>query len=462
VNFLRVIVAVALMAHFGCQSHPNGIRDNSPTASNNPEQPAGTCLSSADCEVADQICDGGNCIAQTPRPPPAAPPSSPRIPTPPEESPPLSEPSPPAVPTPIPPAPPRPDACSARHDPCGALGKICDATTHFCRDCSASNECGVGKVCSSGLCTTASSAPPAPPRPVPPALPPTPPATGSAQLGQACNAATCASGLFCAGSGSQKFCSRLCIGSGKGGNNDCPSGYACTSAVQDGIKLCVAAAQLPADEPGQPFNKLPGISCPDGTGCQTGVCLQDGTCARACQAARDCRIAEVCWTGWTDSHNMTAERFCFPTDTINYTPTGDTCSSGEECDTGNCAGSCDGDGTTLCNSNSDCAGGSTCSGVCVKSCRANRDCASSEACSPWATQVQVDFGYIAVCLGKEGTGTAALGTSCTTYSTCKSDWCMGGICTTPCALNDDCTGNLSTKTCQIQSFSSGRGMPFCL
>jgi len=275
---------------------------------------------------------------------------------------------------------------------------------------------------------------------------------GSGDVGTPCDSAdNCNDGLVCLGD----QCSRPCIGSGKGGEEDCPLGSACydfKSGTLDGLRMCVGSTLLNASTPGQPFDMAPGDDCTLRNGCQTGNCFADTNCARSCGANRDCSVGDVCYAAMDSSGVHTAEHLCFDSDLANYAAVGEYCNNSVECDSGLCVGTCGILGIRDCNSSKDCSLLSLCHGTCANHCRSNADCPTGEACNPWATTASYFEGVVTVCTTKFFNGTATYGASCTSSSQCASDWCVGGICTTPCGTSADCTGALSQRKCTPLTF----------
>jgi hypothetical protein len=301
-----------------------------------------------------------------------------------------------------------------------------------CDHCYSDPECGDGEVCevTSGTCKARSG-----------------------QLGESCNPGACAPGLSCLPFDSGSRCTRTCIASGAGPGTDCPAGFACVNyetGRYDGVKLCIASAQLPADFPGQPFSQLPGAACSDtNSHCQTSICSPSaGACARSCAANRDCNTGEICCADWADVFQ--GAHLCCHSDPVHYLPTGEICSSGSECDSGICWGTCS-TGDDLCNDDSDCPGAGGCVGVCVDHCRSAADCKSSEACSDWPMRTAglSWSGWVAVCLPKMTQGTLDYGATCANNGQCKSERCEARLCTTECAVDADCTGALAGKRCTV-------------
>ncbi|MBI5510446.1 MAG: hypothetical protein HY903_16945 [Deltaproteobacteria bacterium] len=333
---------------------------------------------------------------------------------------------------------PPPTGCSSNAGCSG--GQVC--VSQACVNCTASTQCDAGQTCTAGRCGSS-----------------TPVTPGT--FGASCNGPDqCGTGLACIGDSAGGTCTRTCIGSGNGGDADCPSGWACydsTSGPLDGSMLCESTSMLPASTPGQPFDQAPGASCAAGNRCQTGVCdSTTNTCVRSCAANRDCDAGEVCYAVIGTNNANTGEQFCYYSNTTDWAATGAECNNAYECDSGLCVGSCtNGD---ACNSNTDCTSG-TCTGVCSDHCRSNADCATTEACNPWALDAVLGENLVPVCTPKYYTGAQTDGSSCTTHSVCKSDWCVGGICTTPCAIKADCAGPLASKSCEPVTFNDTSGNP---
>ncbi len=328
-------------------------------------------------------------------------------------------------------------------------GQVCVSGT--CQNCTSSSQCTSPQTCNAGRCTTGTT-------------------PGAGAFGASCVApADCQTGLTCLGDGTSGICTRTCIGSGKGGDADCPLGYGCidyVSGALDGLSMCNAAAQMSSTYPGLPFDQAPGASCADHNGCQTSVCYSDThTCARACLANRDCNAGEVCYSLIDEDGAAMGYDLCFDSDTSAYKAAGVACAQNWECDSGLCVGTCA--NGSPCNGSADC-GGQACTGTCRDHCRSNSDCPSSQSCNPWATVIATPkSGWVATCMPKFFTGTQADGTSCTEDANCASDWCIGGICTTPCAIKADCTGALANKQCKPITFVDQSDNPvyalgFCL
>ncbi len=318
-------------------------------------------------------------------------------------------------------------------------GKAC--ISGVCAPCTVTTQCDSDKVCISGAC----------------AVNTTPGPFG----------AECASHADCAGNdamclrwGSKGHCTRLCVGNGKGGLDDCPMGWGCydfNSDALDGIKLCAKAEDVHANDasyPGYPFEQGPGDVCTSSNNqCQTSWCFSDvNMCALGCLANRDCPTDEVCFSHMTATGVFYDRQLCLPSNLDSFKAEGAACNNAIECDSGLCVGTCS-DGKK-CNANSDCTSG-TCTGTCRDHCRNNADCKAEQACWPWPLHPGTDdSGWVPTCQPKLFAGTKALGAACSAYSECASDWCSAGFCTTPCATTDDCVGPLAGKVCAPVSIYS--------
>lgn len=334
-----------------------------------------------------------------------------------------------------------------------STGQVCAGGS--CGPCTDTSQCDGAMVCNSGTCELGST-------------------VGDAPLGASCTLTTdCATGLNCLGVNEEMFCTRSCIGSGKGGTADCPANFACYNFDQgglDGVSVCIPSAVMPAtlDDgttfPGQPYDLQPGDSCSaTQAGCQTMYCLSDTECMRSCRAARDCNSGETCYAAWVPNsanaavYDMLDVHYCIQSDTTTYKGTGESCGGGIECDSGVCGGTCSNDNTKMCNSATDCGTGNTCNGTCVNHCRSNADCAAGKVCDGWPTNALAQTGWVPVCQPKLGSGMVADGVACTANSDCNSDWCVNQTCTTMCALDSDCVGGLTGKSCQMLQLTDTAG-----
>ncbi len=332
-------------------------------------------------------------------------------------------------------------------------GQVCSAGS--CSACTKSGQCNAGFICTDGACT-------------PDAGDGTPPGGGtggSTPLGGACNPSspTCADGSFCITVGGQSKCSRACVGNGKGGDDDCPTGMACydfASGAFDGSKFCVTAEQLAQTTPGSPFTTAPGGACSAvSNSCQTSFCQNGGVCSRACMANRDCTAGEVCFAVLDGNNVSSGYHACVASDTTTYLPAGASCTSNLECDSGVCTGFCSNSGNP-CDDSGDCGLGGTCNGQCANHCRTSSDCELSETCLPWATirNGSDERDWTPVCRSGTG-GSKANGQSCTGDGECASWWCVSGICTEPCGSNADCTGALASQSCGPVTVTDAAGDP---
>ncbi|MDP7038508.1 MAG: hypothetical protein QGI45_05075 [Myxococcota bacterium] len=339
-----------------------------------------------------------------------------------------------------------PNACNSAED-CAA-GQGC--ALGQCGACSNNGQCRDKEVCVAGVCESVQ-----------------PGAFGDDCVVQE----DCGDGLLCYGieSTESTYCSRPCIGSGQGGEADCPSSYACLDFADgplDNISMCTKSSSLSSDFPGQPFDQEPGESCAAGNSCQTSICFTDSfECARACVADDNCYSDEVCWSVWDQNGANTGLNLCYASSS-ELRQNGESCSAGGECDSGVCTGVCEWDGS-LCNSSSDCYVGS-CMGLCQEHCGTNDDCYSDEACTPWPMQITstANDAWTTICMLKEGNGYLTQGASCTQDTQCASEWCIDGGCSTPCVLQSDC--NTVGTSCELVTFTEQGSdeavfsMGFCL
>ncbi|MFC1610208.1 hypothetical protein ACFL6C_04570 [Myxococcota bacterium] len=345
-----------------------------------------------------------------------------------------------------------------------------------CGECWDSSECRVGEVCVEGVCgpcTNSSQCPPGEECNTDQGVC-VPPEPGTVEFGELCSGTgDCKSGLTCLDGG---ICTRTCIGSGAGGDADCPSGYACQSFYDhalDGVTLCNSADQLGSAHPGHPFTQAPGESCESGNECQTGICgtEEPETCKLMCRADSDCGEGDVCWAQ-NSGDDITGKLICAFSDTTQWEPVGATCYQDADCDTGLCMGTCD-DGTTPCDGSWDCEW--ECIRVCAAACRTSADCGETDRCKPWPSAVGIDWstfgpketGWIPACMPKIGDGMTEDGASCSGSTECASDLCVEGMCTSTCAITDDCTDALDNKACQVATEVDDYGAPlhsgaFCL
>ncbi|HSI05572.1 MAG TPA: hypothetical protein VLC93_13890 [Myxococcota bacterium] len=263
-----------------------------------------------------------------------------------------------------------------------------------------------------------------------------PPEVDDPTFGDDCDTtAECGPGLVCSGLAvGSTICTVPCIGTGRGGNDDCPTGFACynyESTTLDGVQICLADWQLGAGEAGYPFTTPPGGACTDSDNeCQTQVCdTATGTCVVQCAADRDCGSGEVCYAYPADMGYL---HVCIASDLSRYRSTGESCSDPSECDSGMCVGS-----------------------ECVAHCRAAPDCGPSEACGFYPL---IDDGgqrgWTSVCIGRLYSGHGDLWDDCDTDSDCAGEWCLEGMCTTPCATRDDCDELMVGTECIQLNFAS--------
>ncbi len=307
--------------------------------------------------------------------------------------------------------------------------------------CTSNTQCPYGQSCIAGYCTTTGGG-----------------GGGSGQFGASCtNNSQCAFGLTCAGmQAGSSICTRPCVGSGQGGLDDCPSDYSCVDwddTVLDGLKICYHKDQIGTGMMGYPYTTPPGGAC-DGNNpyqntCQTSICTAFNDCASLCNSNGDCGTGEVCYA-YPDQYAGYVHQ-CWPSDTENYLVAGEACSDNSQCDSGVCLGQCY-DGNP-CGSDYDCTDGYGCSGACVDHCRTVNDCAGDSACNFWPMYLTDTYqGWTPVCSGRIYSGYTGLGSACYSDAECDSEWCIDGMCTTPCATSDDCW---SGTACTPLNFYSG-------
>lgn len=301
-----------------------------------------------------------------------------------------------------------------------------------CGQCASSSNCRPGETCEGGVCRS-----------------------GPVTLGSVCvQSNQCQDGQMCfMNEQGVSRCTRACVGNGRGGDDDCPSGFACLdydSGGVDGARVCVSSSHVSQSTPGQPFTSAPGAACSTANNsCQTSVCLPGGACARSCMSNGDCNGGEVCRADGSGNH------YCV---TSTLSGAGTSCSSNSQCDSGVCTGRCSGTNTP-CDSSSDC-GGTSCQGTCANQCRSNDDCVSGQTCLPWAVQRGgIDRDWILTCQSGTSPGNQPNGSSCSVNSDCDSWWCIDEICTEPCGSNLDCTGGLASRDCGPVRFEDAQAQP---
>jgi hypothetical protein len=249
------------------------------------------------------------------------------------------------------------------------------------------------------------------------------------------------------------------VGSGAGGDDDCPHGFGCITTFgieADGTRLCVPAERAVSLD-GYPFGALPAETCTDVGGCQTGACAA-GVCEPACLANRDCPGDAIC----------SADDRCHAPQAA-LLDTGEVCLDHTECDSGVCQGVCEASGA-LCDDDFECLGLGPCVRRCIDRCRSNDDCdLAVDTCTPWPLGYSIflpSVAYVPSCVPRYGTGTDPDGSFCATYETCASDWCIEGTCTTMCGSDSDCAG-LPGTYCRPKFYQDSNGNPtyaasFCL
>lgn len=318
--------------------------------------------------------------------------------------------------------------------------------------CTSNSQCAYNQTCVNKVCATNPNT-----------------GGGSGSFGTKCtNTSQCAYGLTCAGlSYDTSVCTAVCVGSGNGGNDDCPSGYACVDwedSTLDGLKFCMSKDQLGSTAMGYPFTTPPGGACSaNSNACQSSVCFGN-TCARLCSGDQDCGSGATC--------------YAYPDPDLGYIhscvqgssggPQGQGCHENIECDSGICVGECNDGQRTPCGGSGDCGQGFTCSGTCSNHCRSINDCPETSSCNFWPMYLSggVYSGWTPVCSGAIYEGSQRLGEGCNNDADCDSEWCIDGTCTTPCATQDDCAAGGLNTGCTPVNFYSGNSPvysgSFCL
>ncbi|OGR14058.1 MAG: hypothetical protein A2341_19150 [Deltaproteobacteria bacterium RIFOXYB12_FULL_58_9] len=325
------------------------------------------------------------------------------------------------------------------------VGEAC--LTGVCGPCTDTLQCTSGEECRDGVCT--------------------PPEPGTVEMGGLCvSQPDCVEGLTCFGD-AKKICTTMCIGSGAGGDVDCPGdGWLCMSFYDvplEGVSLCASRDQFDSST-SEWFTVGPEGDCTSSNQCQTGMCLEEDGCASLCAADRDCSEEEVC-RAENEDDAQSGVQICAQSDTTDWLPVGAACGDDGECDTGMCMGVCSG-GTKPCDGPLDCPTLS-CIRTCAEACRSNVDCDADHRCYSWPSDVGFDLatfssnpkGYLPACMPRMGVGTAADGTDCVVASECVSDHCIKNICTSPCATHEDCDGALADKKCRLVTLTDAAGQP---
>lgn len=252
-------------------------------------------------------------------------------------------------------------------------------------------------------------------------------------------------------------------------NNDCASSIC--AALTDGTMVCsecITAADCPGaedtcelDEAGGYFTCTSpdlltlGQSCSSDDDCNSSICADAGgdigTICSGCEFDSDCGQEQVCVIA-------SAAGYADCSGTLDL---GDSCTSDEQCISGECRGEV----CSECTNDSDCSDG----GFCVDSiddvgyfvcegelgdyCEANDDCGTDycfinrNVCSECS--VNADCGVSQECDydGGDGyascVGTATLGDSCDSDQQCISESCNTGVCS-ECNSDSDCNGGTCT------------------
>lgn len=292
---------------------------------------------------------------------------------------------------------------------------------------------------------------------------------------------TCVSGqydckpeLFCQQLQSTNICTRGCEPT----NDDCPSGYYCAGYSNASGGVCI-----PGQAPQPPQLKKIGESCTYSGECESGLCVgtsdSDSQCRQKCNpGAPSCPQGTYCATLQSGSGGA-----CIPgtppTQTTTKKKNGDACLSGDECESGVCAGDanssqffcrqgCDPKNPS-CGANETCAGfldasggaclpnssttppqknstGAPCAGPddCVSNLCVSLQAGTNAFCSANCSQT-ADCPCGMECVGSQVGNICVIGQriacvdnggSCTASSECKSGVCAGGVCKDFCDITN--------------------------
>ncbi len=207
-------------------------------------------------------------------------------------------------------------------------------------------------------------------------------------------------------------------------DGDCGDGQSCVEGT------CTVADAYTADARSDVADAAPDV--PHDTG------------PRACTSDGDCTAPQVCTFDMATGALVCA-------DPVGPGAPGDACTAGADCASGICLeGSC----AAPCGGESDCPSGQTCASrqvnghpvdVCVDEqvpCDSNDACVDPQACV--ATRGASGSGVTWSCAAPTGAG--QLGDACSVDGDCRSNLCLDGECTRPCARPADC-GNDMTHIC---------------
>ena len=257
-------------------------------------------------------------------------------------------------------------------------------------------------------------------------------------------------------------------------DGDCADPQVCAVASSDGARTC----QDP-EGPG-----ITGDACTDGSECRSGLCL-NGACANPCVTGADCPNGFLCEerfipldNGGSTNFNVCVEaprpcqsdgdcddpqicvidRSGMGADLTCQDPIpgsgdlGDACAMDNECRSGLCLddvcsrpcerpNDCSADGSFICEPTqvSTGSGANVSVNVCKPrpptQCLSNNQCTAPNSCVAERGPREVDF----VC-GDPNQGGGQLGDTCTQDSECAQNFCLDGVCTTPCQGMGDCSG----------------------
>ncbi|MBW1872537.1 MAG: hypothetical protein JRJ19_10755 [Deltaproteobacteria bacterium] len=99
------------------------------------------------------------------------------------------------------------------------------------------------------------------------------------------------------------------------------------------------------------------------------------------------------------------------------------------------------------------------SGFCSSGCCSSADCPSGWACGRLQSNDPYAPGFAKACFTAEWPGTALAGSGCTSDGQCKSNLCIGGICSDLCCTDADCPAPMR---CQITVDVNNLAVTLCL
>lgn len=248
------------------------------------------------------------------------------------------------------------------------------------------------------------------------------PDAGSSGIGQLCQSAPCAPGLFCVdpatlGFSGPRFCTRSCCGS-----EACAETVNVCAPTAGGVNLCLPSVALGRS----PGSSPRGAQCADPSDCRSGVC-EDSKCADVCCRNAECASGQACVLRPIPGLGG-GQGFMCGTSTGSGVVGSQGCVSGGECTNLMCITT-----PTV----------SYCSGPCCK----KSDCQADLAC------VYDLARGLRGCkdMGTEA-GPLAVGSPCQDGAECQSSLCqaftgIGSLCTDSCCEDSDC-GNPDALACR--------------